>query len=109
MADLLYGIPRSAWSKLMAVLCSQPKIKRVILFGSRAKGSHRPASDIDLCLIADELTLPEKLSLDSAIDDLLLPWKVDLVVLDSIDNPALHDHIQRVGVDLRALSPRGHS
>lgn len=106
MDDLLYGIPRSAWGKLLAVLCKQPKVKRVILFGSRAKGSHRPSSDIDLCLVADGLTLPEKLALDNVIDDLLLPWKVDLSVWGWIDTPALHDHIQRVGIDLNCQTSR---
>lgn len=52
--------------------------------------------------MADGLTLPEKLALDNAIDDLLLPWKVDLAVWDWIDNPTLHDHIQRVGINLCA-------
>jgi hypothetical protein len=37
------------------------------------------------------------LALELAIDDLLLPYKVDLSLLEHIDNPALREHIARVG------------
>lgn len=31
--------------------------------------------------------------------DLLLPWQIDLVVWQMIDQPALKNHIERVGID----------
>ncbi|PPV33968.1 DNA polymerase subunit beta, partial [Ectopseudomonas oleovorans] len=34
----------------------------------------------------------------SQIDELLLPWMVDLSLKDRIDNSALLDHIARVGL-----------
>ena len=39
--------------------------KRVILFGSAARGEARPESDIDLLVILDDDTPPEKLSYDA--------------------------------------------
>jgi len=102
---LIHGIPQAPWQALLAVLARHPKVRSVVLFGSRAKGNYRPGSDIDLCLHADELTLSEKLSLDLEIDDLLLPWKVDLVVWQSIDDPALKAHIERFGVLVPLPSP----
>ena len=57
-------------------------------------------SDIDLCLFAPAMTLPELLRLGVDIDELLLPWKVDLCLWHQLDNPALHEHIQRVGREL---------
>jgi len=44
------------------------------------------------------LGLTELLSIENRIDDLLLPWKFDLSLLHQIDNPALLNHIRRVGV-----------
>lgn len=38
--------------------------------------------------------------MDASIDDLLLPWKVDIAVWQQIDNPDLIAHIERVGVRL---------
>jgi uncharacterized protein len=40
------------------------------------------------------------LSLYEAVDDLMLPWNVDLSLLSHIDNPDLLDHIARVGKPL---------
>jgi len=57
-----------------------------------------PGSDIDLSIEAESLGLTDLLSIENRIDDLLLPWKLDLSLLHQIDNPALLDHIRRVGV-----------
>jgi len=68
-------------------------------------GTYRPGSDIDLCIEAESLGLSELLSIENRIDDLLLPWKVDLSLLHTIDNPALQDHIRRVGVTFYTPPP----
>lgn len=92
------GLPEYAVEKICGIFRDYPPIRRVILYGSRAMGTYRPGSDIDLCIEAESLGLTELLSIENRIDDLLLPWKVDLSLLHTIDNPALQDHIRRVGV-----------
>lgn len=99
-SSTLYGIPGPAWAKILGVLEQQPKIQRIRLFGSRAKENFRPGSDIDLCIDAEALSLSEKFALETALDDLLLPWKIDLAVWQMIDQPALREQIERVGIDL---------
>jgi hypothetical protein len=44
--------------------------------------------------------LQELFALETRIDDLLLPWKVDITVRQYIDNPALLEHINKAGVEL---------
>lgn len=95
--ELRHGLPAEAVDKLNGVFRAWPQIDAVILYGSRAKGNYRTGSDIDLCIRAKALTLPDLLEIEDQIDELLLPWKVDLSLVDHIDNPALLDHIQRVG------------
>ena len=75
-----------------------PQVERVILYGSRAKGNYRVGSDIDLTVEGEGLSLAQLLAMESQIDELLLPWMVDLSLKDRIDNPALLDHIARVGL-----------
>ena len=58
-------------------------------------------SDIDICLEAASLGMSELAVLEAQIDDLLLPWKVDLVLLHQIDDPDLLAHIQRAGVEVK--------
>lgn len=100
-----YGLPAHAAEKLPDVFRTHRKIRRVILYGSRAMGWERTGSDIDLCIEAEELNVPQLLSIESPIDDLLLPWKVDLTLRHKIDNPALLEHIDRVGVVFYKMSP----
>ncbi len=91
------GLPESAVEKLRGIFKNYAKIHQVILYGSRAMGTYRPGSDIDLCIEAESFGLLELLAIENQIDDLLLPWKVDLSLRHKIDNAALLNHIQRVG------------
>lgn len=90
------GLTLAQRDAIKATLAKQPKIKQAILYGSRAKGSYRLGSDIDLALKGD-LSLSELHALELAIDDLLLPYELDLSVYKLIDNQELLDHIERVG------------
>jgi predicted nucleotidyltransferase len=76
---------------------SRDAIRQAVLFGSRAMGSHRYGSDIDIALDADDLTFEDLLHLNTLRDDLNLPFMVDLVHIQRIDNADLIDHIHRVG------------
>jgi predicted nucleotidyltransferase len=82
------------------VLASHPEVEAAILYGSRALGRHRPASDIDLTLIGPAIGAAALARIDADLDDLLLPWVIDLSCLASIRHPALLAHIERAGVDL---------
>jgi predicted nucleotidyltransferase len=92
------GLPESAVAKLRATFSGYPEIDRVVLYGSRALGSYRTGSDIDLTIEAETMDLSELLTIENRIDDLLLPWKVDLSLRHNIDNPELVTHIDRVGM-----------
>lgn len=93
-----FGLQAHAVDRLRGVFQGWPQIQRVRLYGSRAKGNYRPGSDIDLVIEGEELSLSQLLTIENQIDDLLLPWMVDLSLKQHIDNPALLDHIERVGV-----------
>jgi len=89
-------IPAQAQERLLAVLTAQPQVQRIWLFGSRAMGREQPGSDLDLCLEAPQLSHRDRLRLLNAVDDLCLPWQVDLVLRHEL--PAeLEEHVQRVG------------
>lgn len=95
-----FGLPLEALARVQGVLSEYQEIVSVKVFGSRAKGNWRPGYDLDLCLDAPGLMMARRLELDNLLDDLLLPWKVDLVVMGEVDNPALLEHIARVCVPL---------
>jgi len=89
---------QSDLEKIIQVVSACSKVEEVILFGSRAKGNHRESSDWDIALTGAELSLSDVLTMQVQIEELGLPSAVDLVVYDSIQNSALKEHIERVGI-----------
>ena len=96
------GLPAEASARLLALLSAEPAVLEVWLYGSRAMGRHRPGSDIDLTLVAPGLSHRDRLRLMAAIDDLLLPWSLDLSLHHELPD-SLRQHVARVG--LRLLPP----
>ncbi|KWW41671.1 MAG: type I restriction enzyme, S subunit [bacterium F083] len=82
------------------VFASNEHIKRVILYGSRAKGNYKLFSDVDITLEGPELTLTDLNHLSLAIDDLLLPYQFDISIFHTLKNHDLIDHIQRIGITI---------
>lgn len=91
------GISPEHTTSLRNIFRLFPEIDSVVLYGSRAKQNHRHNSDIDLCLKNTCISLSRLLELEGQIDDLLLPWMFDIAVYNSIKNPALREHIDRIG------------
>ncbi len=89
-----YGLSDKTVLKINSVLLNFSEIQTAILYGSRAKGNFKPGSDIDLALMGHALDN----SIANDIDDLLLPYTVDLSIYKDIKNKDLLDHITRVGI-----------
>jgi predicted nucleotidyltransferase len=98
MAAMKYGLKQTTIDKINGVFSAHPRIEHVILYGSRAKGNYRNGSDIDLTIEGEAVTLSELLKLENELDDLLLPYKIDISLRHLIDDPDLLDHIRRIGV-----------
>lgn len=97
---LRYGLTESVITRMTALFAALPEIERVMLYGSRAKGNFQNGSDIDLVIVGVSVSHSQLLSLENRLDDLLLPYSIDLSLLHQIENRELLDHIQRVGVVL---------
>ena len=95
-----YGLAVSDINKIILILKRNQKIEKIILFGSRAKGTYQNGSDIDLALMGKNLKLNDILDASIEIDNLGLAYKFDLVIYDRIKEKALLEHIDRVGITL---------
>ena len=95
---LRFGLKESTIDRINAVFSQYPDIEKVVLYGSCAKGNYREGSDIDLTLMGDALSHTQLNRIETQMDDLLLPYTIDLSLFESIDNANLIDHIRRVGV-----------
>ena len=93
-----FGLKNHTVAAIQSCLAHYPHIEEAILYGSRAMGTFRPGSDIDLTLKGEKLTLSDVFRLENEIDDLLLPYTLDISIYHQISNIDLLDHIRRRGV-----------
>lgn len=92
-----FGLKETLISRVNSVFDKYPEIEEVIIYGSRAKGSHREGSDIDITLKGTGLTdsIRSKVWLD--IDELNTPYLFDISIYHNLHSPDLEEHIDRVG------------
>ncbi len=95
---MTYGLPKNAIEKIRAVFAQYAQIERAVLYGSRAKGNFKPGSDIDLTLFGEDLDASQLAKIANALDDLLLPYTIDLSLYNELNHVKLRQHIDRVGV-----------
>ncbi|NEW85401.1 MAG: nucleotidyltransferase domain-containing protein [Mariniphaga sp.] len=91
------GLNKDVIEKIKGVFALHSEVDEAVLYGSRAKGTYKPASDIDLTLIGKSLNLTIQQKIENELDDLLLPYKFDLSIHHQITNKDLIAHIERVG------------
>ena len=102
MADdkLIFGLAEHHYRALVDVFGRFGSIKRVLIFGSRAKGSAKPWSDIDLAVIAPEMSDQEFSQLLQELYGLDLVFKLDLLHWDRLTGqPKLRETIELHGLD----------
>ena len=92
-----FGLNDTELQALRTTLASIPEVEEAIIYGSRARGTSRVASDIDITLKGSALTYLQLALLDARIDDLYLPYFVDLSLFSMLKNPDLLESIDREG------------
>jgi uncharacterized protein len=76
-----------------------PEVQTATLFGSRAKGTHSPRSDVDLAVTGAVSALRAE-TIASELEELPLPYRFDVQALDQIRFKPLLEHIQRAGLQI---------
>src|SRR6218665_90149 len=94
-----YGLSDNVIERLQKVFENCVAIDKVILFGSRAKGNYKEGSDIDLAAKGYDYAFDEG-KVRMQLDELNLPYEIDLINYHSIKEPALTAHIDRAGIEL---------
>ena len=93
-----HGLTGGTMERIAGVLAQFPEVEKAVLFGSRAKGTYKPGSDIDLSLIGAALDWRTVGRIYDALDDLLLPYRFSLMLFDRSIDPDVAAHIDRVGI-----------
>lgn len=99
-----FGLQDRWFRRFIAEIASHPKVERVLLYGSRARGDFRAGSDIDLAVDAPTMAQTEWSRLTSKIEESPYIVKRDLVHLQDITDP---DFKRRVLRDAKEVFRRG--
>ena len=76
-----------------------PEVQTATLFGSRAKGTHSPRSDVDLAVTGAVSALRAE-TIASELEELPLPYRFDVHALDQIRFKPVLEHIQLAGLQI---------
>lgn len=77
-----------------------------MIFGSRAKGNYKPGSDVDIALRGENITLNTVNKISFALnEESNMPYQFDVLNYHSIREPALCEHIDRVGIVCYEATP----
>ena len=94
-----FGLDDRALRLIREVFERHPRIREARVFGSRAKGSYRPESDVDIAIFGEVDSVLATL-VAGELDDLPLPYGFDVQAYGSIKHAPLREHIDRVGLPM---------
>ena len=93
-----FGLPDTLISKVKGVFLKHDSVLEVRLFGSRALGSFKEGSDIDLAVYGTKLNLDTILKIKVDLNLLHSPYSFDIVNMSEAIDSSLKEHIDRVGI-----------
>ena len=91
-----YGIKEKTYLEILKIFQDTIEVKKVILFGSRARGDYKQTSDIDLAITFENEE--KKLQVIRNLDDLNCALKFDVLNIEKIENEKLLENIQTDGI-----------
>ncbi len=92
------GLSADKLSAIRDIIGADPRVKQIVLFGSRAEGAWREGSDIDSAVLGEGIGPGDASRWADSLEEALFPWSVDVVLLNDSTDTALREHIERVGV-----------
>jgi uncharacterized protein len=91
-----WGLKDSIVEELKDTFKKYP-VEKVVLFGSRARGTNDATSDIDLAVYASRITHRQLSLLSDDLDETNIIYRFDLVHIDETANPQLIANIEKEG------------
>lgn len=95
-----YGLTDNEMQILHDLFAENEKIEQVLLYGSRAKGTYKLFSDVDITIVGKGLTRLDIDRLHAALDKSPIPYMFDIFLFDTSKNENLKENVSRGGVIL---------
>jgi len=92
-----FGLSDNSFTQIVNTISSFSFVSKAVIFGSRAKGTQKKYSDVDICIFG-KIDAFDAERVKSALEELNVIYEYDVVAYDSITSTALREHIERVGI-----------
>jgi predicted nucleotidyltransferase len=90
-----FGLPERTINELLEYFKIKPEIQKVIIYGSRAKGTYKNGSDIDFAIWSDKDNTSE---IATELDELQTPYMFDVTDYKTLSHENLKKNIDKEGV-----------
>lgn len=105
----MFGLSYSQLEEIKRVIASFDRIDRAVIFGSRAMGTHKPGSDVDICVYGQQVDTNAATELSRRLNnETTIAFMIDVVAYSGMDNVSLQHHIDQEGVVIFERDETGH-
>lgn len=99
-----FGLLESDIEIILQTLTKFSKVEHAYIFGSRAKGNFKSGSDVEIALKGSQLDFNTLSEISYLLnEETSMPYKFDVLIYKSINEPALKEHIDRIGIEFYSL------
>lgn len=95
---MTFGLTEAQLTQIINIIARFSEVEEAVIFGSRARGNHREASDIDIALKGTNLSTATVNGIAAALDETYLPFFVDVVDYPRITEALFCQRIDSEGV-----------
>jgi predicted nucleotidyltransferase len=88
-----FGLPTRTIDEIITYFKTKPNIEKVLIFGSRAKGTFHNGSDIDFAVFSQS---PDS-TIAGELDDLPTPYKFDVIDYNTLLHEGMKASIDKDG------------
>lgn len=94
------GFSDEKWGAIARAVRAAAPVDRIVVFGSRAKGTWREGSDVDLAVYGTAWNDAAAARVKDALEEAFFPWRFDIVLPEALSDSAVVEHIERVGFEI---------
>ena len=95
------GLKPHQYQLIEEIVLVHPLVEHAWVFGSRALGTFKDSSDIDLALEGPHLSMSTIAQIQDQFEQSTFPYNVDVIITRTVTSEALLAHIQRHGIQLK--------
>ncbi|AZT91008.1 nucleotidyltransferase domain-containing protein [Caldicellulosiruptor changbaiensis] len=92
-----FGIEEEILDKIIEILKKYKQVKKACIFGSRARGDHKKASDVDICIWLEDDSENPIYKIEDELEEVNTILLFDIVAFNSITKESLKESIVKEG------------